>query len=125
MNVAPQTPDLRAIVRRIGVGDLYAGASRALVPGPGHSKSDRSLSLAIKGNRLLWWSLAGDSAADVWKHLGLEGAQLRTETPAERRKREADERTERARKMAFFRYCMACGTPAKMTEPAKATPAPA
>ncbi len=30
-----------------------------------------------------------------------------------------------ARKMAFFRYCMTCGTPAKVTEPAKATPAPA
>ena len=28
-----------------------------------------------------------------------------------------------ARKMAFFRFCMTCGTPAKVTEPGKATPA--
>ena len=29
------------------------------------------------------------------------------------------------RKMAFFRYCMTCGTPAKDNEPAKVAPAPA
>lgn len=96
-------PNLRDIVQRIGAGDLYAGGSRALVPGPNHTKADRSLSLAIKGDppRIVWWSHADDNAADVWRHLGLDGAMIRQETDAEKRKRQAEERAEHQRKMAF------------------------
>lgn len=97
---------LRAIVERVGAGDLYNGGKAALVPGPGHSRKDRSLSLKLSpdGSRVLWWSHAGDEAADVWKHIGLDAAQDREpirESPAKRAARIAAERREAARKLAF------------------------
>lgn len=64
---------LRDIVAKIG-GDLYAGGTRALVPGPGHSKADRSLSLALVDGRVVWNSFAGDNADPiaVFRHLDIE-----------------------------------------------------
>jgi putative DNA primase/helicase len=50
---------LAEIVRALG-GDLYAGGARACVPGPGHSRTDRSVSLALDGGRVLIHSFAGD-----------------------------------------------------------------
>jgi putative DNA primase/helicase len=95
--------DLRAIAQRLG-GDIYQGGRAAAVPGPGHSKQDRSLSLRVAedGRRLLWHSFAGDPADQVRIHLGLEDGELRRETDAERRRREAEDRRERERKL---RYC--------------------
>ena len=95
-------PDLRAIVAALG-GDLYQGGNAALVPAPGHSRRDRSLSLRLVdgGRRLLWHAFTEAKPADVWRHIGVEPGQVRTETPAERRKREDAERQERARKVAF------------------------
>jgi len=43
---------LRTIVDALG-GDLYDGGRRALVPAPGHSPADRSVSLLLTGGRLL------------------------------------------------------------------------
>jgi hypothetical protein len=50
---------LAEIVRVLG-GDLYASGRRACVPGPGHSRLDRSVSLALDGDRVLIHSFAGD-----------------------------------------------------------------
>jgi len=43
---------LHRIVAALG-GDLYSGGLRASVPGPGHSASDRSVSLLLSGDRLV------------------------------------------------------------------------
>lgn len=102
MTLSTATPDLREIVARRG-GDLFNGGRAALIPGPGHSRQDRSLSLRLTpdGGRVLWFSHAGDQARDVWSHLGLERSQVREETPAEKRQRQAAERAERERKLAW------------------------
>ncbi|MCA6274973.1 MAG: virulence-associated protein E, partial [Phenylobacterium sp.] len=96
-------PDLKAIALRLG-GDTYQGGRAAVVPGPGHSKRDRSLSLRLAedGRRVLWHSFAGDPADQVRIHLGLEDGELRRETAAERRRREEADRRERDRRR---RYC--------------------
>ncbi|MCA6264177.1 toprim domain-containing protein [Phenylobacterium sp.] len=95
-------PDLKALALRLG-GDTYQGGRAAVVPGPGHSKGDRSLSLRLAedGRRVLWHSFAGDPADQVRIHLGLEDGELRRETDAERRRREEADRRERERKRAF------------------------
>jgi hypothetical protein len=76
--------DLRAIVERLG-GDLRNGGRGANVPGPGHSRRDRSLSIDLtEDGRLLWHSHAGDPDAEVIAHLGLErprASQERRFTP--------------------------------------------
>ncbi|MFC5345334.1 toprim domain-containing protein [Brevundimonas staleyi] len=43
---------LRRLVAALG-GDLYQGGTRANVPAPGHSAADRSISLALAGDRVL------------------------------------------------------------------------
>ena len=108
--------DLREIAQRLG-GDIYQGGRAAAVPGPGHSKQDRSLSLRVAedGRRLLWHSFAGDQADQVRKHLGLEAGELSRETDAERKRREDADRRERERKRAF------CSTLWRETAPAAGT----
>jgi putative DNA primase/helicase len=95
-------PDLSAVVSRLG-GDLYQGGTAALVPAPGHSRRDRSLSLRLVdgGRRLLWHAFTEAKAGEVWAHLGLERGFIREETPAEWRRRQEAERRERARKLGF------------------------
>jgi putative DNA primase/helicase len=96
---------LRDIVARLG-GDLYAGGSRALVPGPLHSRADRSLSLFLSGSRVVWHSFAEDPARAVFDHLGIERAA--PATPAQRHKaaREHQE-AERKRAAEAMRFCAA------------------
>lgn len=108
--------DLREIAQRLG-GDIYQGGRAAVVPGPGHSKQDRSLSLRVAedGRRLLWHSFAGDAADQVRKHLGLEAGELARETDAERRRREEAYRRELERKRRY------CGTLWAETSPATGT----
>lgn len=97
---------LHDIAQRIG-GDVFAGGTRANVPGPGHSRSDRSLSLLLTPEgRVVWKSFADDPAEAVWTHLGLE--KRPTGTPQdrqawERMKRDRARRTlaDRRRKLAF------------------------
>lgn len=75
----------------------------ALVPGPGHSKADRSLSLRLVGERVIWHSFANDTARAVFDHLGIDGAK--EASPQERREaarqREAEERRRQAANAAF------------------------
>lgn len=109
----PPLSDLRGIVARLG-GDLYAGGLAANVPGPGHSRKDRSLSLKIEGGRLLWHSHANDAPEAVWAYLETEGGIAssrgswrpsraapgrRTLSPAERAHKAAL-KAERERKLA-------------------------
>lgn len=79
--------DLRDIVREHG-GDLYAGGRAAIIPGPHHSRRDRSLSLRLSddGERVIFHSFAGDDCRDIMKHLGLEARHSQEATPAERAK---------------------------------------
>lgn len=108
---------LRAIVARVG-GDLYQGGLAALIPAPGHSRRDRSLSIRMVdgGRRLLWHCFTDAKPSDVWAYLALERGQVSQEAPAERRKREEAERQERARKLAF------CGDLWRETQPPEGTP---
>lgn len=94
------------IAHRLG-GDLYAGGTRALVPGPGHSPGDRSLSLWLASNsRIVWHSFAGDSARDVFEHLGIDRA---AEASPEERRQAQRERQEwqQAHRARAWRFCEA------------------
>lgn len=55
-------PTLHGIVQALG-GDLYQGGRRANVPAPGHSASDRSVSLLLTDDRLI---IHGFGSAD-WR----------------------------------------------------------
>lgn len=99
--------DLRDIVRERG-GDLYAGGRKAVIPGPGHSRNDRSLSLSLgDGGRVLFNSFANDSVRDCMAYLGLEPGEGRESTPAERARERALRNYERrvvaARDLALCR----------------------
>jgi putative DNA primase/helicase len=59
---------LAEVVRALG-GDLLAGGRRALVPGPGHSAADRSVSLLLDRERVVAHSFAGDDWRDVLDEL--------------------------------------------------------
>lgn len=106
--IRPAIPDLRDIVARLG-GDLSAGGRQASIPGPGHSKRDRSLSLRVSddGTRILFNSFAGDSARDVFAYLGIDNASeykpTRQEIAAARRQRDAEARRVEAEKLTFCR----------------------
>jgi len=99
--------DLREIVKRVG-GDLYAGGRRALVPGPGHSKADRSLSLILTstGRVIFYPHSARDSVADCFRHLGIEGGEARPADKAEwARMRRAQEEEQRRHRIADQAFC--------------------
>jgi hypothetical protein len=63
---------LSRIVRALG-GELYAGGRRASVPAPGHSASDRSVSLLVEGDRVVVHSFAGDDWRAVLADLFARG----------------------------------------------------
>ncbi|MGH6979513.1 MAG: DUF7146 domain-containing protein [Brevundimonas sp.] len=117
----PALPDLKQLADRLG-GELSAGGRRALVPGPGHSKRDRSLSLRVsdEGDRILFNSFSGDSARDVFAYLGIDNASeykpSRKEIDAARRLRDAEARRLLAEKLAF------CAGVWEETEPLSDTP---
>jgi putative DNA primase/helicase len=92
-------PDLREIVRRIGAGEIYANGRAAVVPGPGHSLRDRSLSLRLSDDneRVFFHSFADDPCREVMLHLGLE-ARHSQEASGEERRRQQKLRDEEARR---------------------------
>jgi putative DNA primase/helicase len=96
---------LHEIVARVG-GNLMQGGTAAVVPGPGHRRHDRSLSLRIgHGGRLLWHSFAGDDPEMISRHLGVDlGSPTRLSSEEYRRlkaEREAIARREAERTRAF------------------------
>ena len=74
--MARPATDLREIVFRLG-GDLYNGGRAALVPGPGHSRKDRSLHVTVIDGRAIWHSFAGDNPGDIRAHLGIREPEYR------------------------------------------------
>lgn len=79
--------DLGAIVKDLG-GHLHPGGRTASVPGPGHSRRDRSLSLRLSedGDRVIYHSFSGDTHADILRHLKMERGSARPISPQERRR---------------------------------------
>lgn len=63
---------LRPIVRALG-GDLYDRGLRATVPGPGHSRHDRSVSLWLSNGRLVVHSFGRSSWRDIVDALRARG----------------------------------------------------
>lgn len=63
---------LAALARALG-GDLYAGGRRALVPAPGHSAADRSVSLLLKDGRVVAHGFGGADWRDVLDDLRARG----------------------------------------------------
>lgn len=64
MSMASRSASLAALVRAVG-GDLYAGGRRALVPAPGHSAQDRSVSLLLEGDRVVAHSFGGAAWQEI------------------------------------------------------------
>src|ERR1700754_3388813 len=108
--------DLHDIVRQLG-GKVYAGGTRAIVPGPGHSRADRSLSLYLTSdNRIVWYTYANDAPDDIKRHLGLpalaESELARAERAKLRRERLRVEQIERHRKLTFCKQIWDTASPA-------------
>ena len=105
-SIRPAIPDLRDIVARLG-GELSSGGRQASIPGPGHSRRDRSLSLRVSedGTRILFNSFAGDSAREVFAYLGIDNASeykpTSSEVRAAMKRREDEARKLEAEKLAF------------------------
>ncbi len=112
--------DLRDFVQTHG-GALSEGGRRATIPGPGHSRKDRSLSLLLTNDgKLLFNDLSGaHSFREVADYLGLE-RQARPLSDAERDamrdRHDAEKRRLDAEKLAF------CGKVWEGAVPAADTP---
>lgn len=59
---------LRAIVQAVG-GELYEGGRRALIPAPGHSAADRSVSLLLSEGRVVAHSFGREDWREALDHL--------------------------------------------------------
>lgn len=98
--------DLYAI-RHLHGGTVYAGGTRWVGPGPGHSRKDASLSVMLTGaGRPVVHSFAGQDFRDCLAHLGLSTDTPRAskaEIAAAKREREAEQRREREASIAFCR----------------------
>lgn len=111
---------LQDLARRLG-GDFYG--AYAMVPGPGHSRRDRSLSVTVgQSGRLIYNSFCGDSHAEIHAHLGLEDSgSSKPASTAERarlaRQRALSMQQDRLRKLAFCQAVWA------ETNPIDASPA--
>ncbi|WP_296596477.1 toprim domain-containing protein [Phenylobacterium sp.] len=103
-------PDLREIVKRLG-GEIHHGGRSALVPAPGHSRSDRGLSLTLtREGRLIWHAFnAGNDRAtmrEVFAYLGLDQRGGRPMTKAEAQRARADlERKREAERKVKLAFC--------------------
>lgn len=99
-------PGLRDIVKRVG-GELVNGGREARVPGPGHSRRDRSLSLrSAADGRVLFHDFTGNhSVGEIRAHLGLSSGEGYQPTSAEaraaKRLRDAEAAALLAEKHAF------------------------
>ena len=65
-------PSLLPLARAFG-GDVYAGGRRALLPAPGHSHADRSVSLWLKAGRIVVHSFGAGDWREVLDDLRARG----------------------------------------------------
>jgi putative DNA primase/helicase len=65
-------PSLLPLARALG-GDTYAGGCRALLPAPGHSASDRSVSLWLQAGRVVVHTFGAGDWREVLDELRLRG----------------------------------------------------
>lgn len=98
-------PDLRDFVLRCG-GELVNGGREARVPGPGHSKRDRSLSLRLADDgRVIFNDFSGKhSFMEIKSHLGLADRDYKpdkAEQEASRRRHEAEKARQEVEKLDF------------------------
>jgi len=99
-------PDLRDFVLRCG-GELVNGGREARLPGPGHSKRDRSLSLRLSDDgRVIFHDFTGGhSFLEIKSYLGLADADdytpNRSERDAERCRHEAEKARLEVEKLDF------------------------
>ena len=111
---------IRELVDRLG-GQLCNGGASALIPGPGHSRRDRSLSVTIGDNRaLVFYSFSGDSFEQVQDYLGLAGFDVSRPRLAASSKPLAPSAKDRHRANHFKTDW--CGHVWSHTEPAEGTP---
>lgn len=82
---------IRNLVGQFG-GQTYNGGQSALIPGPGHSRRDRSLSVTTGTNgATIFYSFAGDSYERVRDYLGITGSDFtRPRLGAATKRRSAD-----------------------------------
>ena len=98
--------DLREIVQRIG-GEILQGGQAATVPGPGHSRRDRSLSLKLSNDgKILWHSFANDQAGAVMQHLGIAATQERVSDLEAQRRRQERERAHNEQRAIRRAFCV-------------------
>lgn len=121
--------DLHSIVQRIG-GDIYDGGNRAVVPGPGHSKRDRSLSLRLVSeigvDRVLWSNFGRGSLShrEVMEHLGVEQLGVREDNRPSREERARWHREREAREREIARQSLEfCEAIWRGTVPLEGSPA--
>lgn len=72
MSSHPPLASLSALARALG-GDCYAGGRRALLPAPGHSAADRSISLLLVDGRVLAHSFGGGDWREALDDLRARG----------------------------------------------------
>lgn len=108
-------PDIRTVAKVMG-GDVVKG--QALVPGPGHSQKDRSLSIKIDSGApggFICFSHAGDddlACKDyVRERLGIRREGAQPEHPSASITRMADRAKPKARVVGEYVYKQADGTP--------------
>lgn len=106
--------DIREIVHRLG-GEVSHSATRAALPGPGHSKKDRSLTLELAQgqgglpDRILYFCHCGcgHGHRQVMDYLGLSSDQAGKQRPTDRMRNKHDRSDQKdidtAGKLAFCR----------------------
>lgn len=119
---AVQRGGFHALVRAFG-GDLYAGGRRALVPAPGHSAADRSISLLLRDGRVVahafgdgdWREVLDDLRARGWidaENRLLEGGAPCADRGAPHAERTRAERIAAARRLWAAAEALRVGSPA-------------
>ncbi|WP_421933040.1 DUF7146 domain-containing protein [Phenylobacterium sp.] len=98
-------PNLHTLHQQFG-GDLYDGGRRLVMPGPGHSRHDRSLSVMINDRgRAIYHSFANEPHSVVSAYLGLPETQDQPQSVREAKLAQEDRKRlaalERASKLAF------------------------
>lgn len=107
---------LHDIAKKVG-GNVTNGGLRATVAGPGHSRKDRSLSLMMSGDRVVWHSFSGDVPESIRDHLGISAQPVsdlsKSQQAKLRKERRQLELADKFRKTEFCKAVWANSTTLK------------